>query len=305
MGSDNKPMRKRINMLAFAVGVGILIVALPNVISPLSQKERQVKIPTLPEVEIMPSRIVQGVPVWVRVTNIEEPISIKLNEKELSTFMYDGAVSALIAIDLNAKPGTSTLEVSYGDVSIEKPLVVGARKKVTAPLGIPEKLGGNTTASVQQLVNTLAQENNILSSLSSSGEVLWSENFTYPLHEPVVTDEYGYTRSTVGQEISHKGTDFRADEGTPVVAMNRGEVRLVREFRNYGKTIVIDHGLGLMSFYMHLSDTDVTEGEVVEKGERIGLSGKTGYAEEPHLHLSVRINHVSIDPMVFLELFGN
>ena len=296
-------MGKSTLSLVYIAGALVLVFGLPNIISPLSQKERQVEIPTLPEIEIMPSRILQGVPVLVRVSNAEELVSITLNGKELPTFMYDGAVSTLVAIDLNAKPGTSTLEVSYGDASIEKPLVVEAREKIIAPLGIPEKLGGNTTASVERLVNTLAEENTILSSLSSSDEIFWSETFGYPLESPVVTDEYGYTRSTVGQEISHKGTEFRADEGTPIVAMNQGEVRLVREFRNYGKTIVIDHGLGLMSFYMHLSDVDVSEGEMVEKGERIGLSGKTGYAEEPHLHLSVRINHISIDPMVFLELF--
>jgi murein DD-endopeptidase MepM/ murein hydrolase activator NlpD len=107
----------------------------------------------------------------------------------------------------------------------------------------------------------------------------------------------------VGYSITHKGTDFRAVEGTPVLAMNRGVVRLVQEGRNYGKTVIIDHGLGLQTFYMHLSKINVKVGELVLSGQIIGLSGMTGYAEAAHLHTTVRIGEVSIDPVRFLGLF--
>ncbi|MFA6095419.1 MAG: M23 family metallopeptidase, partial [Candidatus Paceibacterota bacterium] len=69
------------------------------------------------------------------------------------------------------------------------------------------------------------------------------------------------------------------------------------------RTIVVDHGLGLMTFYMHLSKIFVNEGELVLPGQVIGLSGDTGYAERPHLHLTVRIGGVSIDPVRFMGLF--
>ena len=87
------------------------------------------------------------------------------------------------------------------------------------------------------------------------------------------------------------------------MAMNAGVVSLAREFRVYGKTIVIDHGLGLQSIYMHLSNFKVKAGQQVKKGEPIGLSGSTGYALEPHLHVSVHIGGVSVDPVEFLGLF--
>lgn len=87
------------------------------------------------------------------------------------------------------------------------------------------------------------------------------------------------------------------------MAMNRGIVRVVKTYRNYGKVIVIDHGLGLMSFYLHLSKMKVNEGELVKRGQTIGLSGQTGYTLSPHLHLSLRINNNSIDPVKFMELF--
>jgi murein DD-endopeptidase MepM/ murein hydrolase activator NlpD len=153
------------------------------------------------------------------------------------------------------------------------------------------------------LVNSLEEENKSLVGIETASKALWDESFIYPLKDPIVTDDYGYSRSTVGQHISHKGTDFRANETTPVLAMNDGIVRVVQEGRNYGKTVVIDHGLGLQTFYMHLSRIDVEQGEKVRRGERIGMAGQTGYAEAAHLHLTVRINDVSIDPVVFLGLF--
>ena len=85
--------------------------------------------------------------------------------------------------------------------------------------------------------------------------------------------------------------------------MNRGIVRLAKHFRDYGNTVIIDHGLGLMTFYMHLSKIQVNVGELVRQGHMIGLSGQTGYAAQPHLHLTVRINDVSIDPIKFMALF--
>jgi murein DD-endopeptidase MepM/ murein hydrolase activator NlpD len=80
-------------------------------------------------------------------------------------------------------------------------------------------------------------------------------------------------------------------------------VRVARTFQIYGKTVVVDHGFGVMTFYMHLSKIKVNVGELVLPGQLIGFSGETGYAESPHLHITVRINNVSIDPIKFLDLF--
>ena len=69
----------------------------------------------------------------------------------------------------------------------------------------------------------------------------------------VVTAPYGNSRKTGEYSIPHKGADYRAKDGTEIMALNRGVVRIAQTFRNHGKTIVIDHGQGLMSFYLHLS----------------------------------------------------
>jgi len=152
-------------------------------------------------------------------------------------------------------------------------------------------------------VSSLARENATLTALRTFPRALWTEKFRFPIENPTVTDPYGYLRQTGSYLIPHKGTDFKATEGTPVVAINRGITRLARAFLVYGKTIVVDHGLGLFTFYMHLSKIKVNEGELVKPGQLIGFSGKTGYAENPHLHISVRVQNLSIDPMKFMELF--
>jgi murein DD-endopeptidase MepM/ murein hydrolase activator NlpD len=230
--------------------------------------------------------------------------NISFDSLPINISLYKSKPTAFIGIDLNKKPGVYVLSVtlSNGQV-INKNITVNAREKIQAPLGIPTKLGGNTPSSQKSLVSSLANENDILSKLTTNKKMLWTNKFSFPISNPIMTDPYGYLRQTGSYSIAHKGTDFRALEGTPVVAMNRGVVRLIKVFHTYGKTVIIDHGLGIMTFYMHLSKISVNQGELVQQGQGIGLSGQTGYAEVPHLHITIRINNISIDPMKFMNFF--
>ncbi len=255
-------------------------------------------------ISITPENPIQGEPLRIEVTSTSTVSSIFLDSKKIPVFTYKNIPTAFYGIDLYKKPGTYKIVATlYDGTLIEKTFQISERKKIEAPLGIPEKLGGNTQTSATQLVNTLAQENASLLNLRTGTHAFWTLPFRYPIADPVVTDDYGYQRQTGTYSIAHKGTDFRAKEGTKVLAMNRGVVRVAKEGRNYGKTIVVDHGLGLQTFYMHLSKIYVNVGELVLPGQTIGLSGMTGYAEQPHLHLTVRLQDTSIDPIKFLELF--
>ncbi len=255
---------------------------------------------------ITPENPIQGEPILITVESLSATstiTSIFFESKKLGVFTYKNKPSALYGIDLYKKPADYTITANFSDgTALTKTLTISARKKIEAPLGIPEKLGGNTQAAATTLVSTLAQENASLLGLRTGTHAFWTKPFQYPVANPVITDEYGYSRQTVGQSIAHKGTDFRAPTGTEVLAMNRGVVRLVQEGRNYGKTIIVDHGLGVQTFYMHLSKIKVNEGELVLPGQVIGLSGMTGYAESPHLHTTVRLYEVSIDPMKFMAI---
>lgn len=258
-------------------------------------------------VSVFPPVILQGDPALVVFIGAEagDIRTLTWNGKKIPLFTYVGKTSALIGVDLYARAGTTTLTATMkGGGKLEKKFFIARRTKVTAPLGIPAKLGGNTPQAQTNLVATLTKENTALSLLTTTPKAVWTRPFTFPVASPVVTDAYGYLRKTGYYDIAHKGADFRADAGTTVTAINDGVVRLARRLIVYGNAVVIDHGGGVSSLYMHLSKLNVKEGQIVKRGDTIGLSGDTGYALSPHLHLSVRIGGISIDPVKFFALFG-
>jgi murein DD-endopeptidase MepM/ murein hydrolase activator NlpD len=258
-------------------------------------------------VSIKPESVTQGEAIMISVsgtTSLSSIKSITFDTIPLKVFLYKNTPTAFYGIDLNKKSGVYKITVTLRDgTMLKQDLKINQREKIEAPLGIPEKLGGNTTEAEKNLIATLARENYILSSLTTGKKSFWTKPFSYPVASPFVTDNYGYSRKTGASTIAHKGTDFRAKLGTPVKAMNRGVVRTGKLYKAYGNTVVIDHGLGVMTMYMHLSKVNVKVGQLVNQGQVIGLSGDTGYAEAPHLHLSLRINNISIDPITFLNLF--
>lgn len=131
---------------------------------------------------------------------------------------------------------------------------------------------------------------------------LWSGNFEAPV-DSWTTGEFGVHRTFNGKVQSiHQGLDFRAETGTPVGAMNSGVVILAREMFYEGGFVVVDHGQGLATLYMHLSEIRVNEGDSVGKRQVIGLSGGTGRATAPHLHVGVRWQGIYLDPAVLLTL---
>src|SRR6185369_10900218 len=256
---------------------------------------------------VSPNIIYQGDPFLVQINDLNDLATIKklsFDGKRAEIMAYKNIPTSLIGVDLNKKAGTYELSAEFLNGSIvKKNIVVGLRDKIEAPLGIPEKLGGNTSASADKLVATVNEDNKSLVGIKTEGEALWSEPFVPPLEQIFVTAPYGNSRKTGAYSIPHKGVDYRAQEDTEVFATNRGVVRITQTFRNHGQTIVIDHGEGLQSYYLHLSKINVNVGDMVERGQVIGLSGSTGYALGPHLHFSVRINDVAIDPVRFLKLF--
>jgi murein DD-endopeptidase MepM/ murein hydrolase activator NlpD len=84
--------------------------------------------------------------------------------------------------------------------------------------------------------------------------------------------------------------------------MNEGTVLLARFLYFEGNCVVIDHGQGLLTLYFHLSEFKVKEGDAVKRGDQIGLSGGTGRATGPHLHVAVRWQGTNLDPARLLQL---
>lgn len=96
----------------------------------------------------------------------------------------------------------------------------------------------------------------------------------------------------------HKGIDFTAPQGTDIQATGDGRVLSINKIGSgYGKHVLIDHGYGYKTLYAHMHSINIKEGEIVKKGQKIGLVGSTGASTAPHLHYEVWINGVAINPI--------
>jgi murein DD-endopeptidase MepM/ murein hydrolase activator NlpD len=260
-------------------------------------------------ISITPSTVMQGEPLLltlVSTTSTSSLSKVSINGSKVNFFTYKGEAVAFFGVDLRAKTGTTSVDLYFKNGRIEHmPFTILARPHIEAPLGIPQKLGGTSTTSVKKLISDLGTDQYQLTKKTpSTAKQFWRKDFVFPISKPIVTDSYGYSRVTAGEEIAHKGTDFRALPGTPVFAINRGVVRISQYYRTFGNLVAVDHGYGLYSLYLHLSKRLVKEGELVSGGQKIGLSGDTGYAEGAHLHLSIRSNGIAIDPEKFFKLLG-
>jgi len=130
----------------------------------------------------------------------------------------------------------------------------------------------------------------------------WSAAFIPPVAGPD-RDNYGDKRTyNLTKHSRHGGLDYRAAIGTPIKAINDGVVVLSGEQWVSGQTICIDHGGGVFSKYLHLSQRKVKVDDVVKAGDLIGLSGRSGSQKpSPHLHLNVVVNRVPVDPKDFMR----
>lgn len=98
----------------------------------------------------------------------------------------------------------------------------------------------------------------------------------------------------------HPGIDVSAPLGTPILAPANGRVSEVRIISGYGRTVTIQHGYGVQTFYAHCSRIDVRVGQSVERGDKIAEVGRTGIATGPHLHYEVLVNGVAVNPRDYI-----
>ena len=138
----------------------------------------------------------------------------------------------------------------------------------------------------------------------SGADRLWSEPFIRPVREPA-NSRFG-TRSVSNGEVRrpHGGADFLSPEGTIVRAPNAGRVAAARDLFFTGNTVIIDHGMGVVSLLAHLSAMDVREGDMIAAGQVIGRVGATGRVTGPHLHWGLTVAGARVDPLSVLALIG-
>ena len=261
------------------------------------------------EVSWDPVRVVNGAPCLFRVKSTKPLKSLSGQWQDRQIFFYFDAVShewvGFAGVAQETEPGSYPLTLTFDEAdgarSSSRHLVPIERHNYpSATLSVPRKFLDPDAVTLKRIQNE--QELKREAFRKTSNDRLWQGRFVSPL-DSVTTAIFGSQRTFNGKLQSvHQGLDFRASIGTPVRAMNSGEVILAHEMFYEGGFLVLDHGQGLLTTYMHLSRIKYKVGDRVTKSQIVALSGGTGRATGPHLHVGVRWQSVYLDPAALLKL---
>lgn len=205
----------------------------------------------------------------------------------------------LIAFDRDAPPSLTLTATLADGRQLSRPLTIAARAWRIETLPTLPKIA-------QPSAEFEAQRPAELAAIDAARHMATpAEGWRQPLLWPVtgrLSGLFGAQRIYQNGEAGsyHSGADIAQPEGTPVIAPADGVVVLAadRPFTLEGNLLMIDHGMGLSSAFLHLSRIDVKRGQRVARGQLIGAVGKTGRATGPHLHWSLRWREARIDPLL-------
>lgn len=288
-----------------------LIVALIGilVVPGLNRAVWQAKPSATPVVRWEPATLVNGAPCVFRVVPAEPLKSLRGSWFGRTVFFdvdpNNQTWYGVAGVDIDTKPGRYTLSltgvsITGKRVEFDQVVSVGKAYYPIRKLTVPRKYTELDAETLARVKREQALKRDVFDRVTAERQ--WSGRFTAPL-SGAITAVFGAQRTFNGVRQSiHQGVDYQASIGTPVAATNSGTVILAQELFFEGNCVVIDHGQGLLTLYMHLSAFNVKEGDRVTRGQIIGLSGATGRVTGPHLHLGVRWQGMYLNPATLLEL---
>jgi len=209
-------------------------------------------------------------------------------------FIVNGSrAMALVPVSHVLKTGEYSAYVSCGDYEETFTFMIYEDKYETQNLEISgEGASANNAEASKEYADTMYPLFDM-----ADPNTYWDGLFIQPVAGEVTTP-YGVYRYTNGSEYAtrHAGVDIACAEGTGIVAANAGKILFSGFLELSGNTILIEHGMGLHTLYMHMDSLRVETGDFVEKGQLIGTVGSTGYSTGPHLHYQMMIMGSSINP---------
>lgn len=208
------------------------------------------------------------------------------------------AQRALIGVPLGKVPGTYPLRIRYAATPRKEAEGISPME-ITVATRAYQTENVSFAPAKAALMAAERKEGALIGRYKKhlSRQQWWEGAFGEPVQGPLI-GEFGVKRlrNMTIEAGFHKGVDVRAVEGTPVLAANTGVVLLAANFRAHGKTVLLNHGQGVMTIYLHMQKLGVKPGQRVGKGQAIGLVGSTGLATAPHLHWQVYVHGVPVDP---------
>jgi murein DD-endopeptidase MepM/ murein hydrolase activator NlpD len=215
---------------------------------------------------------------------------------------------ALLGVDLELKPDDYPLTLtakteSADEIPCSAAIDVKEGKFATESLKVAPNF---VQPNPEQLARAEAERQRLRAIFATiTPDRLWDGIFHYPLAGVTTGSNFGKRRILNGQAGSpHGGVDFPAPAGTPVYAAQRGRVVLAEPLYFSGNTVVLDHGLGLYTFYGHFESIAVQAGDLVDTGALLGRVGATGRVTGPHLHWGATVNRARTNPLQLISLLG-
>lgn len=256
-------------------------------------------------IQLHPTSLIQGQSLAIYVEHLSpgQPYGEFLGQPLQFSPYGDNGYVALAGIDAFTTPGDYPLTLTGSGEELWRPfsqnIRIGSGNYGLQPITVSEELAYLLAPEIR------AQEDASLATIYNqfSETQLWEGLFQMPLSNTIITGGYGDARSYNGGpiEIYHTGVDFSGGIGTPIYAPANGRVIFSDTTSIRGNTLIIDHGLGIMSGFYHLSKIHVSVGDLVSVGQVIADGGNTGLSTGPHLHWDLRILNVTVNPLQWTE----
>jgi len=231
----------------------------------------------------------------------DEPPRVELRGQRVLVTGDAAGWTAVVGISLKTQADTSIrIDVAWLNRDSETlSIPIGDKRYATQELTVKP---GQVNLSAENLARYQRESAHLKKIRSTYSEPLLGSLALVQPCEGTRSSSFGLRRIFNGESRNpHSGMDLAAPEGAPVVAAAAGRVIDVGNYFFSGNVIIIDHGLGFLTLYAHLSAMDVAVGDPVQSGMQIGKVGATGRVTGPHLHFSVYLNAVPVDPALFLS----
>ncbi len=240
----------------------------------------------------------------VKLSDADAPVlEVTYGGNRVLTVLLSEGLFGVVGIPLDATPGMQQLQINAAKD--------GVRVAYQTAFEIKTKTYATQHLRIDPRFLQLSPENQKRverdQPLIATAKTHWSEarpaSFVLDLPTPGrLSARFGLRRTLNGKESwPHGGLDVAVGTGTPLRAAAAARVIAVDDYFYSGKSVWLDHGQGFITLYIHMSRIDVKDGDTVERGSVIGLSGASGQVTGPHLHWAVVLNGVYVDPELFLK----
>ncbi len=254
------------------------------------------------QVEVSPGELFPGDPFLLKVSGVDasQRIAASIGGKEIPlSSCGEDCVIGIGVVDPDTKPGDYVVSTQFGLQQLSTTLSVKKAEYPEQHLTLPEK---QVTLSLEDLERTKKEAEKLKELWLLNTERLFRGGFIIPLSNPV-SAVYGARRIFNNKTISiHGGIDIKGSKGEEVRASNRGRIVLAENLFFGGNTVIIDHGLGIYTIYMHLDRFKALHGQIVSKGDVIGFVGSSGRSTGPHLHFGAKIMDANANPLSLTKL---